>query len=317
MRKYLSIICAITMLACLGGCGSSDSDSDSKSSSETSSSSEKKETTEEKTDKETEKPTEKETEPETTKATEPATEPEKTDDSPVKILSHSLSKDYEGKDILVVEYSWTNTADKEKSFSFAVIDKAFQNGVQCDSMVIGCDEVDSEKQLADVMPGATITLKEGYHISDMTNVTIKVTDFLGDDTYINEVIDLGGGAGVSNDNSSSIGDTTLKITGHHLSTDYQGEQVLVIDYEFYNGEDDAESFIWFFSDKVFQNGVECDDLVIGCDDVDSQASMNEVMPGTTYQVSEAYHLTDTSDVTVKVTDLWGDTTYIDETFSIN
>ena len=100
MKKYLSIICAITMLACLGGCGSSDSDS--KSSSETSSSSEKEETTEEKTDKETEKPTEKETEPETTKATEPATEPEKTDDSPVKILSHSLSKDYEGKDILDV-----------------------------------------------------------------------------------------------------------------------------------------------------------------------------------------------------------------------
>ena len=92
MKKYLSIICAIAMLASLTGCGSSGSDSNSKTKSsnisETEEKTEKEEptsvqvtiepTTEEVTEAPTEKPTEKitepVTEPETELKTEPATE---------------------------------------------------------------------------------------------------------------------------------------------------------------------------------------------------------------------------------------------------
>ena len=92
MKKYLSIVCAIAMLASLTGCGSSGSDSDSKATSsnisETEEKTEKEEptsvqvtiepTTEEVTEAPTEKPTEKitepVTEPETELKTEPATE---------------------------------------------------------------------------------------------------------------------------------------------------------------------------------------------------------------------------------------------------
>lgn len=92
MKKYLSIVCAIAMLASLTGCGSSGSDSDSKTKSsnisETEEKTEKEEptsvqvtiepTTEEVTEAPTEKPTEKitepVTEPETELKTEPATE---------------------------------------------------------------------------------------------------------------------------------------------------------------------------------------------------------------------------------------------------
>jgi len=84
MKKYLSIVCAIAMLASLTGCGSSGSDSDSKAKSSNISASE----TEEKTEKEeptsvqvtieptTEKVTEAPTEKPTEKITEPVTEPE-------------------------------------------------------------------------------------------------------------------------------------------------------------------------------------------------------------------------------------------------
>ena len=84
MKKYLSIVCAIAMLASLTGCGSSGSDSDSKTKSSNISASE----TEEKTEKEeptsvqvtieptTEEVTEAPTEKPTEKITEPVTEPE-------------------------------------------------------------------------------------------------------------------------------------------------------------------------------------------------------------------------------------------------
>lgn len=315
MKKYLSIICALAMIASLSGCGSSGSGSSSSSSSSSDSSSESSSaeaTEEEEKSSEAEEETEKESE-------EPETEAKKSDDSPVKILSHSLSKDYNGKDVLVVEYSWTNTDDEETSFTFAVADKAFQNGVECDSTVIGCDEIDSQKQLADITPGTTLTLKVGYHISDNTNVTIKCTDLFGSKTLLEETIDLGGGAGseaANNNAENNVGDTTVKMTGHRLGKDYKGKDVLIVDYEFYNGEDEAESFMWLFSDQAFQNGVECSDLTLGVDGYDSQLVMNEITPGTTYTVSEAYILTDMSDVTVKVADLFGGKTYIEETISL-
>lgn len=299
MKKYLSIVCALTMIASLAGCGASDALSSSGASKKTSSDT----TNPAPDDDTTEAPAEEKTEPDA--------------DTNISIVSHSLSKDYNGKEVLVVEYAWTNTADKEKSFSFAVTDKAFQNGIECDSTVIGCDEIDSKLQLADVMPGTTINLKIGYHITDHTDVTIRVTDLIGSDTLLDEVIDLGGGAGTAPAEAESKEETSVKISGHHLSTDYSGATVLVVDYEFYNGEDEAKSFMWLFSDKAFQNGVECDDMVIGCDDIDSQSIMNDVQPGTTYTVSEAYHVADGSDVIIKVSDLWGGTTYIEDTISLN
>lgn len=88
MKKYLSIICAIAMLASLTGCGSSGSDSESKSKSSKISASETEEKIEKETEKEeatteqgtteaaTEKPTEAPTEKPTEKITEPVTEPE-------------------------------------------------------------------------------------------------------------------------------------------------------------------------------------------------------------------------------------------------
>lgn len=74
MKKYLSIICSIAMLALLTGCGSSDSSPSSPAVSSTTEGTT--EATQEKTEITTEKPTEKTTEKNTEKATEAPTESE-------------------------------------------------------------------------------------------------------------------------------------------------------------------------------------------------------------------------------------------------
>lgn len=150
----------------------------------------------------------------------------------------------------------------------------------------------------------------------MTNANVVVTDLWGDNTLLNESIDLGGGSGTTVQADDSQ-ETYVKIVNHFLSKDYEDKDILVVEYEFYNGSDEPESFVWNFSDKAFQNGIECDDMVFGCDDIDSQRSMNEIQPGTTYTVSAGYHLSDMSDVTIEVTDLFGDTKYISETISLS
>lgn len=106
MKKYLSIVCAIAMLASLTGCGSSGSDSDSKakssniSASETEKKTEKEEptsvqvtiepTTEEVTESPTEKPTEKITEP----VTEPEPETEPATEAQVEVSLPQSTGDY-------------------------------------------------------------------------------------------------------------------------------------------------------------------------------------------------------------------------------
>lgn len=239
-----------------------------------------------------------------------------TEESNISIVSHSIGKDYEGKDVLIIEYAWTNTDDDATSFSFAVQDKVYQNGIECSSTVIGCDEIDSQQQLNDVQPGTTYNLKVGYVLQDMTNANVVVTKTWSDDKLLDEIIELGGGEGtaISVDESQ---ETSLKITNHYLAKDYEDKDVLIVEYEFYNGEDDAEAFMYLFDDKVFQNGVECDSNVFGCDDITSDDMMNKIQPGVTITIREGYHISDMSDVSVEVTKLFGNTQYLSETLTLS
>lgn len=317
MKKsgYRKLSCFITALSIMTmavstGCGDNSTD---QSSSETSVSTVEDNNTENSSTESSVADIPTETTPEETPSEESET-PAK--ESNISIVSHSISKDYEGKDILIIEYAWTNTDDDATSFSFAVQDKVYQNGIECSSMVIGCDEIDSQQQMNDVQSGTTYNLKVGYILQDMTNANVVVTDTWGDDKLLDEIIELGGGEGTVISVDESL-DTSLKITNHYLTKDYEDKDVLIIEYEFYNGEDDAEAFIYLFDDTVFQNGIECDSNVFGCDDITSEDIMNKIQPGVTITIREGYHISDMSDVSVEVTGLFGNTEYLSETLTLS
>ena len=107
-----------------------------------------------------------------------------------EIVSTAMSTDYEGKSVLVVEYNFTNNSDETTSFTFACQDKVFQNGIECDSSVIGCDDVDSQMQLTDIQPGTTYTLKVGYHAESGAPVDIQITSLFGDETYLEQTVEI-------------------------------------------------------------------------------------------------------------------------------
>ncbi len=113
-----------------------------------------------------------------------------TEESNIKIVSHSLGKDYEGKDVLVIEYAFTNTDDKAKSFNSSCQDSVFQNGIECTSTVIGCDEVDIQQQLNNVQPGVTYNLKVGYVLEDKSPANVVVKDLFGQKTILDAKISI-------------------------------------------------------------------------------------------------------------------------------
>lgn len=115
----------------------------------------------------------------------------KAQDAEIKILSSALGSDYAGDPILIVEYEFTNHTDKAVSFTFAVTDKAYQNGVECSNTVIS-DEIDLQQTLNDVKPETPYTLKVGYALQDTeTPVEIEITDVLGAEQYLTQTIELG------------------------------------------------------------------------------------------------------------------------------
>ncbi|MBD5143174.1 MAG: DUF5067 domain-containing protein [Oscillospiraceae bacterium] len=321
MKKLVILACTLMILTTFVSCGESSQDDsaileDNVSDVITETNAEQEasmqnETAEQITENET---TQAETEELTT--VEAISETESEQESNITIVSHSLSKDYEDKDVLVIEYAYTNVKDDATSFSFACQDSVFQNGIECSSTIFGCDEVDVQQQLNDVQPGVTYNLKVGYLLQDMTNAHVVITDLFGNKTLLDETIDLGGGEGAVVD-AENLQETYVKVVGHHMSKDYKDEDVLVVDYEYYNGSDESKSFIWSFSAKAFQNGVECDDTVLGCDDINSENSMNEIQPGVTITVSKGYHVTDMSDVTIQVEGLLNDKEYTSEVISLS
>ncbi|MCH5205913.1 MAG: DUF5067 domain-containing protein [Oscillospiraceae bacterium] len=235
-------------------------------------------------------------------------------DANIKIASWSLSKDYSGKEVIVIEYEWTNTKDDDASFMTSFVDKVYQNGIECENALL-VDGVDAQQQMNNIKPNITYKIKIAYVLQDKTTVNVVVDKFLGAEV-LNEKIDLGGGEGNSAPNEE-LQDTSVEVADFKISSDFKGDKVLVINYDFYNGENSAKAFIFLFNDKVFQNGIECDSAVIGCNDVDSQSQMNEIQPGVTYTVSIGYHISDMSDVEIQITDLFGKTEFLNEKLSIS
>lgn len=234
--------------------------------------------------------------------------------SPIKIAQHSLTKSHDGKDVLIIEYEFTNNTDKAKSFSALFTDKVFQNGVECSNALL-IDDVDTSAQLANVLPNNTTTVKVAYTLQDMTKATVNVKKWISDDVYLNEEIDLGGGEGLKAD-TSNLSETSISIAQFRMSKDYKDQNVLIVDYSYYNGDKKAKSFSTSFSSKVYQNGVECNDMVFGCDDLDTSSNLNDIQPGVTITVSKGYILNDDSDVRVIVEGLFNDKPFIDEIHSL-
>lgn len=297
MKKIISIFVTVAILCGLSGCGENESAPEITASAP--------QTTTSNTTTAS---------PETNATETSSEETEANEESNVKLVSHSLSKDYNGADALVLEFEWTNTGEKEANFMTSFTASVYQNGIECESAIM-VDGVDSQLLMNDIKPGVTYKVQKAYVLQDNTTANVVVRKLFGNDDLVNENIDLGGGAGA--DPIVSTGETSVKIVNHKLSTDYDGKEVLVVDYEFCNGEKEAKAFMFLFSNKAFQNGVECDSTVIGCDDIDSQKQMNEVQPGVSYTVSVGYHITDKSDVEIEVKSLFGSTTYLTETISLS
>ena len=87
----------------------------------------------------------------------------------------------------------------------------------------------------------------------------------------------------------------VKITGAHLGKDYEGADVIILDYDFTNNGEEATSALTSLYFKLFQDGVELETAIVLDDsDYDSENSMKDIKSGVTLSCQCAYVLGNTT-----------------------
>lgn len=106
----------------------------------------------------------------------------------------------------------------------------------------------------------------------------------------------------------SIDTCSIKYTKHKVfSSDYDGYPCVALYYDYTNKNSEPKSACFAdYSITVFQNGVECNSTFMPYNNKEEAFDnyIKKITTGTTLHVAHAYRITDKSDITVQIRELW-------------
>lgn len=88
----------------------------------------------------------------------------------VEVKGAALTKDYDGKPVIVVTYAWTNNSEDTTSAVASMYEQAFQDGVQLETAYLFDNpNYDSELSMKDVRPGTTLDVQCAFVLTSETS----------------------------------------------------------------------------------------------------------------------------------------------------
>lgn len=116
-------------------------------------------------------------------------------DYSVVIDSCRLARDYEGKDVVIVKYIFTNVADKDAaSFMVAMDDNVYQNDVGLNNAFILEDSANysEDNQTKEIKKGASIEVEVAYELNDATSdIVVEVSELFSlEDTMVTKTFSI-------------------------------------------------------------------------------------------------------------------------------
>lgn len=102
----------------------------------------------------------------------------------------------------------------------------------------------------------------------------------------------------------------ISLTGCSFGNDYDGNPIIVVNYDFTNNGEEATSALVGIYMQAFQDGVELDTAFVMDSSVyDAGIAQKDIKPGTTLEnCQSAYVLTSDSPVEIEVSDIFNDPT---------
>lgn len=106
-----------------------------------------------------------------------------------------------------------------------------------------------------------------------------------------------------------VGDYYIKLGECTFGTDYDGNKVVVLHYDYTNNSEKTNSAIWSVTVDAYQDGIELDSLVLTFDDstYDAGIAQTDVKPGYTMEdCQKAFKLRSDSPIEIEVKPFVGD-----------
>lgn len=115
-------------------------------------------------------------------------------DYAVEIDSCRLAKDYEGNDIVIVKYKFTNNADESASFMFAFDETVYQDGVGLNECYFADDSANYsvDNQTKEIKTGTSLDVEVAYELNDSTtDIEVEVKELISfDDKVITKTFSI-------------------------------------------------------------------------------------------------------------------------------
>ena len=115
-------------------------------------------------------------------------------DYKVEIMECRLSKDFEGKPVVIVKYNFTNNSEDSTAFYTAFDDSVYQDGVGLNESYVLDDsaQYDEGNQTKDIKSGASIEVEAAYELNDTeTDIDVEVEElFSFDDKKITKTFSI-------------------------------------------------------------------------------------------------------------------------------
>lgn len=230
----------------------------------------------------------------------------------VEIQSYDIIED-EGEQLLIVNYAFTNYEGKSASFSWTFDAQVFQDGIECEKSIF-TKVYDTDLMSAEIKEGVTLVVPVGYTLRNNTNASVQVSNLINSkEIFASAVIELEGGAEITSDTDSST--QPIELSDYKVIAKSDGTEILVVDYKFCNTFDEPKSFAWTYTDKAFQNGIECQASYY-YPDIDLSASSLDIQPGAKLIVTSIYELRDRSAVELEVSKYVGDDIVFEKTVDL-
>lgn len=115
-------------------------------------------------------------------------------DYKVVIDSCRLAKDYEGKDIVIVKYLFTNNAEKAASFMVAFDETVYQDGIGLNETFVADESANysADNQTKEIKKGATLDVEVAYELNDLTtDIDVEVQELFSlDDSIVKKTFSI-------------------------------------------------------------------------------------------------------------------------------
>ncbi len=107
-----------------------------------------------------------------------ATEPYKTYKGCTAVLEGAtMVTDYKDEPAIIVEITFTNNSNENRSCGFTFTIEAFQDGIECETAIVtDYDEFDTSTNFTDIKPGVSFTVYKAYKLrNESSDVVVEVS----------------------------------------------------------------------------------------------------------------------------------------------